>query len=203
MGKSHSADLRQRVVAMVASGQSRRAAARHFGVSNSSAIKLLQRRERTGTIEPARQGRPPGSGKLSAYRDFLVAQVEEKPDIRNHLQVGAVHISASAAARTAKGLIFSPIFFAGSVLMGVKATLIKQSPYLAIPDRCHITRIFYMGDEGGITCRLDIGGPKTSTPYIVSITHLIFARRIALFRQIDAYQRHRIKKIKLQNSRNY
>jgi transposase len=81
MGKSHSVDLRQRVVAMVASGQSRRAAARHFGVSNSSAIKLLQRRERTGTIVPARQGRPPGSGKLSAYRDFLVAQVEEKPDI--------------------------------------------------------------------------------------------------------------------------
>ncbi|MBB4278902.1 transposase [Rhizobium mongolense] len=81
MGKSHSADLRQRVVALVSSGQSRRAAARHFGVSNSSAIKLLQRRERTGTIAPARQGRPPGRGKLSAYRDFLVAQVEEKPDI--------------------------------------------------------------------------------------------------------------------------
>jgi transposase len=81
MGKSHSVDLRQRVVAMVASGQSRRAAARHFGVSNSSAIKLLQRQNRNGTIAPARQGRPPGSGKLSAYRDFLVAQVEEKPDI--------------------------------------------------------------------------------------------------------------------------
>jgi transposase len=81
MGKSHSVDLRQRVVAMVASGQSRRAAARHFGVSNSSAIKLLQRQNRNGTIAPARQGRPPGGGKLSAYRDFLVAQVEEKPDI--------------------------------------------------------------------------------------------------------------------------
>jgi hypothetical protein len=78
-----------------------------------------------------------------------------------------------------------------------------QSTDLAIPDRCHIIRIFYMGVEGGITCRLDIGGPDTSAPYIVSITHLIFARRIALFRQIDAYQRHRIKKIKLQNSRNY
>jgi hypothetical protein len=85
----------------------------------------------------------------------------------------------------------------------LKTTLIKQSPDLAIPDRCNITRIFCMGDEGGIACRLDIGGPDTSTPYIVSITHLIFARRIALFRQIDACQRHRIKKIKLQNSRNY
>jgi hypothetical protein len=58
-------------------------------------------------------------------------------------------------------------------------------------------------DGGGITCRLDIGGPDTSTPYIVSITHLIFTRRSPLFRQIDAYQRHRIKKIKLQNSGDY
>ncbi len=81
MGKSHSVDLRQRVVSMVASGQSRRAAARHFAISDSSAIKLLQRRERTGLITPARQGRPPGAGKLSAFRDFLVAQVEGKPDI--------------------------------------------------------------------------------------------------------------------------
>jgi transposase len=81
MGKSHSADLRQRVVTMVSAGQSCRAAARHFAISDSSAIKLMQRRERTGTIAPARQGRPPGSGKLSPYRDFLVAQVEAKPDI--------------------------------------------------------------------------------------------------------------------------
>ena len=85
----------------------------------------------------------------------------------------------------------------------VKATLIEQSRDLVIPDRCHIARIFYAGDEGGIICGLDIGGPDTSTPYIVSITHLIFTRRSPLFRQIDAYQRHRIKKIKLQNSGDY
>ena len=85
----------------------------------------------------------------------------------------------------------------------LKETLTKQSPDLEIPDRCHVTRIFYMGEEGGIVCGLDIGGPDTKTPYIVSITHLSFNRRIPLFRQIDAYQCHRIKKLKLQNSRNY
>ncbi len=26
-------------------------------------------------------GRPPGTGKLAAYRDFLIKQVEAKPDI--------------------------------------------------------------------------------------------------------------------------
>lgn len=81
MGKSHSLDLRRRVVAMVASGQSRRAAARHFHISESSAIKLLQRRDRAGTLAPLKQGRPPGRGKLEAYSAFLIGQVEEKPDI--------------------------------------------------------------------------------------------------------------------------
>ena len=35
----------------------------------------------TGTVAPLRQGRPAGSGKLSAYMAFLIAQVEHKPDI--------------------------------------------------------------------------------------------------------------------------
>lgn len=81
MGKFHSLDLRERVVAMVASGQSRRAAARHFHISESAAIKLLQRRDRAGTLAPLKQGRPPGQGKLAAYGAFLIRQVEEKPDI--------------------------------------------------------------------------------------------------------------------------
>jgi hypothetical protein len=85
----------------------------------------------------------------------------------------------------------------------LKQTLTKQSPDLEIPDSCHMTRIFYMGEEGGIVCGLDIGGPETKTPYIVSITHLTFNKRMPLFRQIDAYQRHRIKKLKQQNGRNY
>jgi transposase len=81
MGKFHSLDIRERVVSMVDSGQSRRAAARHFCVSESAAIKLLRHRAVTGTIAPLRQGRPPGSGKLSAYLRFLIGEVERKPDI--------------------------------------------------------------------------------------------------------------------------
>ena len=85
----------------------------------------------------------------------------------------------------------------------VKASLMKQSPDVAIPDRCMVTSIFYMGEEGGIVCALDIGGRETQTPFIVSITHLIFDRRSPLFRQVDAYQRHRIKKLKQQAGRGY
>jgi hypothetical protein len=43
---------------------------------------------------------------------------------------------------------------------------------------------------------LDIGGAETKTPHVVSITHLRFDRRTLLSREIEAYQRHRIKKLK-------
>lgn len=81
MGKGYSLDLRKRVVARVRSGQSRREAARHFGVSESCAVKLMQRVETTGSPAPARQGRPPGGGKLAPHRDFLIERVKAKVDI--------------------------------------------------------------------------------------------------------------------------
>ena len=81
MGLSYSTDLRERIVAFVDTGGSRRGAARHFGVSESCAVKLLQRWQTTGSTAPARQGRPPGGGRLGAARDFLIGCVEAKPDI--------------------------------------------------------------------------------------------------------------------------
>lgn len=81
MGKSYSGDLRDRIIGYVSAGGSRRGAAKHFGVSNSCAVKLLARVEQTGSCAPARQGRPPGDGKLAAHRSFLIEQVEAKPDI--------------------------------------------------------------------------------------------------------------------------
>lgn len=81
MGKSYSEDLRDRVISMVEAGHSRRAAAAHFGVSDSFSIKLLDRWKQTGSSAPARQGRPPGGGKLAPHREFLIARVKEKPDI--------------------------------------------------------------------------------------------------------------------------
>ncbi|PVE20211.1 IS630 family transposase, partial [Microvirga sp. KLBC 81] len=81
MTQSYSLDLRVRVAAFVEAGHSRRAAARHFGVSDSFAIKLLQRQRQSGSPAPARQGRPRGSGKLAPYETFLIEAVETKPDI--------------------------------------------------------------------------------------------------------------------------
>ena len=69
--------------------------------------------------------------------------------------------------------------------------------------QCIITSIFYTGDMGGILCGLDIGGAEATTAHVVSITHLRFDRRVPLSREIEGYQRHRIKKLKQQRGRGY
>lgn len=81
MGKPYSIDLRERVRAEVESGRSRRAAARRYDVSPSFAVKLADRVSRTGSAEPARQGRPPGGGKLAPHLAALLEWVEAKVDI--------------------------------------------------------------------------------------------------------------------------
>lgn len=81
MGKSSSADLRVRIVDEIERGQSCRAAALRFGVAPSTAIRLAQRKAQTGSLAPAKQGRPAGSGRLAAHMDALTGWVEEQGDI--------------------------------------------------------------------------------------------------------------------------
>src|SRR5277367_2285852 len=56
---------------------------------------------------------------------------------------------------------------------------------MTIPERCNVIDVFYTGDEGGIICCLDIGGPQTQNANLVSITHLGFHRNTPLSREID------------------
>lgn len=80
MGKACSPDLRDRIANHIASGQSRCSASRHFGVSPSCAVKLAQRVAATGSAAPARQGRPPGEGKLAPHMATLIRWVDAEPD---------------------------------------------------------------------------------------------------------------------------
>jgi hypothetical protein len=81
--------------------------------------------------------------------------------------------------------------------------LAEKSPDTPIPSKCNVIGVFYAGDMGGIICGLDIGGPNTKTPCLVSITYLTFHRRVPLSREIEAYQRHRTKKLRQQQDRGY
>src|SRR4051812_11031904 len=81
MGHCYSLDLRVRVAAFVEAGHSCRAAAQHFDVSESFAVRLVRRTRHFGSPAPAQQGRPPGGGKLVPYEAFLIQTVEAKPAI--------------------------------------------------------------------------------------------------------------------------
>ena len=80
MARPYGMDLRERVVAAVEAGESRRAAARRFGVSESVAVKWLQRVARTGSVTPGQMGghRRPA---LEGERDWVLARIAEKPDL--------------------------------------------------------------------------------------------------------------------------
>jgi transposase len=81
MPKPYSQDLRDRVIdAVLRDAMSCRAAARRFGVSESSAVKWLERFHRDGARDPVgRGGHRPSA--LMPHRDFLVAARAEKPDL--------------------------------------------------------------------------------------------------------------------------
>lgn len=81
MGKAVSSDLRLRMVRGIAEGKSRRAVAAQFEVAPSTAVRVQARYAATGSVAPARQGRPRGSGKLGPVREVIIAKVKAKPDI--------------------------------------------------------------------------------------------------------------------------
>jgi transposase len=81
MAKPYSQDLRDRVIDAVERGEmSRRAAGRHYAVSQSVAIKWLERLERHGWREPVGHGGHRAC-KLMPHRDFLEAARAEKSDV--------------------------------------------------------------------------------------------------------------------------
>ena len=81
MGRSYSQDIRVRVALAVSEGLSRRAAARRYAVSESSAIRWASQMEREGSAAARKQGRPLGKGPLADHLDFLIATVGSQPDI--------------------------------------------------------------------------------------------------------------------------
>jgi transposase len=81
MARPYSLDLRERVVASVDGGRSRRETARLFGVSAASAVKWCERARRTGSPAAMRMGRWNRLLKLAPEREWLVARMEEKPDL--------------------------------------------------------------------------------------------------------------------------
>lgn len=80
MPRPYSQDLRDRVVASVVGGRSRRATAKLFGVSIATVVRWSQRFRMTGSAAAlAMGGRRPH--RLAGRRDWLLARIAEKPDL--------------------------------------------------------------------------------------------------------------------------
>ena len=81
------------------------------------------------------------------------------------------------------------------------ADLIRQeAPGVAIPRQCQVSWVAYSGDEGGIVCKLDLGERSGSKAFYTSITHLVVGPGMPLAREIAAYQKHRIKRLRRSGS---
>ena len=80
MARAYSLDLRERVVAAVASGQSCRLVAKTFMVSVASDVKWSQRQRAVGSPASLKMGgrRP---YLVSRERDWVLARISEKPDL--------------------------------------------------------------------------------------------------------------------------
>jgi hypothetical protein len=75
------------------------------------------------------------------------------------------------------------------------ATLRQQSSASYIPRQCQVTAVHYLGDEGGIVCRLDLQGSDGPRGVLASITHLEFDPRQPFAGDVAAYQKHRIERL--------
>jgi transposase len=97
MARPYSLDLRDRVAARVAAGETCRTVAALFGVSVSSVVRWSQRQRETGSAA----AKPMGGKRplvLAGERDWLLARIASKPDLT---------LRAVAAELAARGVVVS------------------------------------------------------------------------------------------------
>lgn len=81
MARTLSQDLRDRVVGAIGGGMSCRAAAAHFGVSTSSAIRWRRLALQHGQAVARPRGGDRHSGRIEAHADFIKGLIAEAGDI--------------------------------------------------------------------------------------------------------------------------
>ncbi len=108
-----SLDLRHRFQLCIEEGLSGREAARRLRISAATGSRLARKVRSGGSLAPAKCGRPQGSGKLGAFREFLLELVAQDPDItlfelRDALaEAEGVRVHHSAITRSLARLGFS------------------------------------------------------------------------------------------------
>ena len=104
MPRAYSADMRTRVIARVESGASRREAAEHYEVSASTAVTWVKCFRESGRCAAKPRG---GSvSPLEEHREFLLALIDEQPDLTLDEVVCAMRKHKVSGSRTAAWRFF-------------------------------------------------------------------------------------------------
>ena len=98
----YSNDLRVRVIQVVESGATARAAARQFVIGNSTAIRWAKRWRETGSIE-AKTNKGQSRSPLKRHEEWLLELVRQEPD----LTLEEIRGRILSAPSTRRGLVRS------------------------------------------------------------------------------------------------
>jgi transposase len=99
MARAYSADMRERVIARVESGASRREAAEHYKVSASTAVIWVKCFRETGRCSA--RGRGGSTSPLEQHAEFLLALIEDEPDLTLDEVLSAMRKHKVPGSRTA------------------------------------------------------------------------------------------------------
>ena len=118
MPRAYSTDMRARVIARVESGASRREAAEHYEVSASTAVIWVKCFRESGRC--AAKPRGGSTSPLEEHAEFLLALIDEQPDLTLDEVVSAMRRHKIPGSRTAVWRFFQrhKITFKKSVARG-------------------------------------------------------------------------------------
>ena len=105
MPSSYSGEMRERVIARVESGASRREAAEHFEISPSAAIKWLQRWNDDGSAASIPRGG--STSPLEKQANWLLTLIAKQPDLTLDEVLVAMRKRRIAGSRTALWRFFA------------------------------------------------------------------------------------------------
>ncbi len=104
MTKPLSSDLRERLIAAVENGQSRRAVAKRFRVAASTVIKLFDVWQREGRVQPKAVGGDRHSHRMEVHAEEILALIDKTPDIT--LAEIAAHLEETHGLRVAQSTVW-------------------------------------------------------------------------------------------------
>ena len=105
MPNPYSADMRERVIAKVESGASRREAAEHFEISASAAVKWMRRWRDVGSA--AAMPRGGSTSPLEKHGNWLLTLIAKQPDLTLDEVFAAMRKRGIAGSRTALWRFFA------------------------------------------------------------------------------------------------